>query len=154
MESGRTNGSSDLVHCIYASASDGPLSESDMHELLLAARENNVALGVTGMLLYDKGAFFQVLEGRADVVATLFRKIALDTRHRKVLKLISEPIDQRSFECWSMGHAQLPAAALNDIDGMNDFFKSGKCFIDLDEGRAKQLLKAFSDGRWRFSIEG
>lgn len=141
-----------LAHCIYASTAETPLSGEALNSLLKTAREKNAAQDITGILLYDEGAFFQVLEGPADGVAALFRKITLDRRHHKIVKLISEPIEYRSFEGWSMGHAELRASELCEIEGMNDFFQSGKCFIDLDEGRAKQLLRAFADGKWRSSI--
>ena len=39
------------------------------------------------------------------------------------------------------------------IEGLNDFYRFNRCltFI-LDEGRAKTVLQAFSDGRWRAVI--
>ena len=48
----------DLVHCIYASSATRPFSFDQLVELLAVARRNNAALGVTGMLLHDRGSFF------------------------------------------------------------------------------------------------
>ena len=53
----------ELVHCIYASASTVSFTKDEITELLAIAQRNNGALGVTGMLLYEDGSFFQVLEG-------------------------------------------------------------------------------------------
>ena len=67
----------ELIHCIYTSAAVGEFTESDIMELLTIAKDNNAKLDVTGMLLYDSGSFFQILEGKASAVETLFRKIIL-----------------------------------------------------------------------------
>jgi hypothetical protein len=37
------------------------------------------------------------------------------------------------------------------IIGANDFFGKKTCFDELSAGRAKKLLAAFADGRWRTS---
>jgi hypothetical protein len=127
---------------------------TELEELLSIARRNNEALGVTGMLLYEKGAFFQILEGPSEAVEPLYTKIGADMRHSRISKLILEPIEARSFGNWSMGYSAVPVQKLSEIEGMNDFFQSGKCFADLDDGRAKTLLRAFKDGQWRSTITG
>lgn len=152
MEAEKTD--ENLVHCIYASAATAEFTSEDLDELLSVARKNNAALGVTGMLLYEKGSFFQILEGLPEAVETLYQKISADKRHSTIAKLILEPIEARSFANWSMGCASVPVHKLSEIEGLNDFFQSGKCFTDLDDGRAKKLLKAFKDGQWRSSITG
>jgi hypothetical protein len=143
-----------LVHFIYASAATAEFTPAELAELLSVARKNNEELGVTGMLLYEKGSFFQILEGTPESVEPLYEKIGADKRHSKITKLIFEPIEARSFANWSMGHAAMPVRQLSEIEGLNDFFQSGKCFTDLDDGRAKSLLRSFKEGRWRSTIKG
>ncbi|MCA9058063.1 MAG: BLUF domain-containing protein, partial [Planctomycetaceae bacterium] len=53
----------DLVHLIYASAATVEFTHEDILALLKQAKAKNAPLGVTGMLLYEDGSFFQVLEG-------------------------------------------------------------------------------------------
>lgn len=142
----------DLIHCIYASAASHPFSMEEIEELLEKSRRNNAVVNVTGMLLYEDGSFFQVLEGEAQSVEKIYRKVCADERHQRVSKLIYEPIEERHFGDWSMGLAELTKDQLNEVEGLNDFFRSARCFTQLDDGRAKQLLKAFKDGRWRTSI--
>lgn len=101
-----------------------------------------------------KGSFFQILEGPPEAVEPLYEKIGADKRHSRISKLILEPIEVRSFANWSMGYSAVPVRKLSEIEGLNDFFQSGKCFADLDDDRAKNLLKAFKDGQWRASITG
>ena len=48
-----------------------------------------------------------------------------------------------------MGFSAMSREQMEAIPGTNDFFGQGKCFHDLDAGRAKKLLEAFRGGRWR-----
>jgi hypothetical protein len=145
---------SSLSHCIYTSAASRPLEPADITNLLQRARENNQRLGLTGMLLYTEGSFFQVLEGEADVVDALYAKILVDKRHVQVTKVVSEPIAKRAFDAWSMGFSAATRAELASIPGLNDFFGKAQSFTAIDSGRAKKLLEAFAEGRWRQRLAG
>lgn len=139
----------ELVHCIYCSASSIPnLGSADLNSLLVKARATNARLGVTGILLFHKGSFFQVLEGGRDVVEDLYNSISSDKRHTRITKIIQEPISQRDFEDWTMGYPQATQQDIENIPGMNDVFKDGKSYIDVCETKARILLAAFVDGRW------
>lgn len=141
-----------LIHFIYTSAATEPFSPEELEELLVTARKNNDSLNITGMLIHEEGSFFQVLEGREENIDLLFDKICEDKRHNKITKLIFEAIEERSFSEWSMGHAEVTRNELANIEGLNDFFLAGKCFHELDNGRAKTLLGAFRKGKWRSAI--
>ena len=138
-----------LIRCIYASASDIAFSDAELAELLKIARIRNAGLGVTGMLLYVEGSFFQVIEGRAEIVDGLFARIEMDNRHKKVTLIIREPIPARDFADWTMGYADVSRTELSTIPGLNDFFLSGVSFNEMAPGRAKILLEAFRQGKWR-----
>lgn len=138
----------DLVHCIYASSATRPFSFDQLVELLAVARRNNAALGVTGMLLHDRGSFFQVLEGRAATVDALYARIAADARHAEIVRIIHEPVARRSFGQWSMGFVQVDDELLRSVEGANDFFRGGTALSAIDSGRARKLLQAFGAGRW------
>ncbi len=140
----------ELIHCIYCSAiTEEELSAENLEEILEQSRNNNQKCDVTGILLFESGAFFQVLEGDRAVVEALYRKIEGDPRHQRVTKLISEPIEERAFGEWSMGYPKVTTKELQEIEGLNDFFARGNSFMDLEEGRAKVLLEAFKKGQWR-----
>jgi hypothetical protein len=141
-----------LIHCIYASSATITFNKGALNDLLEAARRNNANLNVSGMLLYQNGTFFQVLEGEPESVAHLFDKISLDPRHTKVVKIIDEAIEKRSFAEWTMGYSDVTYDDLAKIDGLNDFFMQQQSFCEIEAGRAKKLLEAFKDGRWRGSI--
>ena len=144
----------ELIQCIYASAASRDFETAELAELLQAARENNAKLGLTGMLLYAEGSFFQVLEGQPDVVEALYAKIERDRRHDQVTLVIKEPIPKRYFDAWTMGFYEVSREELAGMSGVNDFFGKGRAEISVDAGRAKKLLAAFRDGRWRKKLTG
>jgi hypothetical protein len=143
---------SSLIHLIYASAATRPLSTQELGQLLDQSRANNTRLGLTGMLLYADGSFFQALEGPSEVVTALYQKIEHDERHAQVTRIISEPIPRRYFSDWSMGFSNLSAEDLARTPGANDFFGKAQSFNDVTYGRAKKLLAAFAAGRWRSGL--
>jgi hypothetical protein len=142
-----------LMHCVYCSASTKiPLSSTELESLLEECRHNNSKADITGILLYQNGSFFQVLEGEHAAVEALFNKISLDKRHHQTKKIIFEPITTRSFAAWTMGFPKITSKELATIPGLSDFFHHGTSYVELGEGRAKSLLAAFKDGKWRASL--
>ena len=105
------------------------------------------------MLLYAEGSFFQVLEGEADVVDALYAKIELDQRHDHVTLIIREPIAKRHFNDWTMGFYKVSRQDLAKMSGVTDFF-GDRATVSSDAGRARKLLAAFREGRWRKKLTG
>jgi len=143
-----------LIRCIYASIAVPQFKEDELPMLLEGARRANAEHGVTGMLLYVEGSFFQVLEGEADAVDATYTRITRDPRHTQVTLIIREPIAQRDFSNWTMGFAVVDRLETGQLDGENDFFTKSSCVDVLDPGRAKKLLAAFRNGRWRLERTG
>ena len=97
-----------LVRLIYASRSTAPISETVVDDLLAKSRENNPALGITGVLcLCNDNAFMQVLEGGRDEVNRLYARVVQDSRHTDVTLLEYAEITERSFTNWRMGRVDL-----------------------------------------------
>lgn len=143
----------DLVHCIYCSAATSPVvTRSDLDALLARSRSNNASLGITGILLFHEGIFFQVLEGDRPAVESLYARIEGDPRHTRVTRLIIEPIEARSFSEWSMGFSQITPEDLAEIPGLNNFLTTGESLFTMTPGRAQSLLRAFKEGRWRLML--
>lgn len=142
----------ELSHVIYNSAAVAPMGDDALAELLQQAQKTNAALNITGMLLYADGSFFQVLEGPADAVDTLIDRITIDPRHERLTVIIREPIARRAFAEWSMSFGQLDRADLRSVEGVDHSFADGGLLTRVDEGRARNLLEAFSNGRWRMRL--
>ena len=143
-----------LIRCIYASLAVPDFKEDELPLLLERARHFNALHSLTGMLLYIEGNFFQVLEGEAESVDALYARIMLDRRHTRVTLIIREPIAQRDFSEWTMGFSVVDRLDAGQLIGENDFFRKASCIDDLDAGRAKKLLAAFRNGRWRLERTG
>ena len=88
---------------IYVSAASWQLGQKEIDDILGAARRNNPAHGVTGMLLYIDLGFFQILEGPPQGVEKIYAKIVTDKRHTAQRVLVDEEVDARLFSKWSMG---------------------------------------------------
>jgi hypothetical protein len=146
--------SAKLSHLIYASTAASGVDASDLKAILQVARSNNSRLSVTGMLLHTSDSFFQVLEGDESVLMELFGSIATDPRHGNVTRIIQEPIAERAFADWTMGFSEVDPSELEGIEGLSDFFQQGNSLTSLQPGRAKKLLAAFAQGRWRARLEG
>ncbi len=141
-----------LTQLVYASRAESSVSQAAILEILDRARVKNASLGVTGMLLYCEGSFFQVLEGVPDVVETLFDRIGRDRRHSAVTKLLRTAVAERGFPQWSMGYSKISRQELAGVPGLNDFFEAGSALHSLPEGPARRLLEAFREGRWRSHV--
>ena len=142
-----------LTHIIYASIAASAFDAAELKALLQKIRVKNSERGITGMLLYTSGSFFQVLEGEDTTLADLFAKIAADPRHKNVTKIIQEPITRRDFSDWTMGYGEFDSKDLASIEGLGDCFQRGNFLVDLPPGRAKKLLTAFGEGRWRARVK-
>jgi hypothetical protein len=143
----------ELIQCIYMSAAAEAMDSDALRTLLAKARRNNERSGLSGMLLYAGGSFFQVLEGPARAVDAVYRRIQADPRHDSIVLLVREPIKERSFEDWTMGFYQASADEAGSLPGLNDFLCAHPSAADeTASGRARELLDAFRRGRWRRKI--
>lgn len=72
-------------------------------QILSVSAARNLPDGITGFLAYDRGRFFQILEGPRAAVAACYARISGDPRHGQLEILIEESVSHRTFEQWSMG---------------------------------------------------
>ena len=96
----------DLYRLVYASknllqGSDAEIAEA-VSQILIASQRNNATVDVTGALMFNAGAFAQVLEGPQQGVESTFERIQCDPRHGDVTVLQCGPAERRSFANWSM----------------------------------------------------
>ena len=98
-----------LVRLMYASRAAASVTTDVLGAILKRSKENNPAVGVTGVLCFCSNAnlFLQVLEGGRMAVSALYNRIAQDPRHRDVALLSYEEIGERSFASWSMGQVNM-----------------------------------------------
>ena len=132
---------------VYASSAVRPLAAEELHQLLVTSRQNNLLLGISGLLLYKDGNFLQVLEGREAAVLGLVEKITYDRRHRDVTTLLQGFQSECQFPAWSMGFRDLRSQEAQANPGYNEILDPSldpRAFAS-DPLRAQRLLLAFKE---------
>ncbi|NVK18635.1 MAG: BLUF domain-containing protein [Methylocystaceae bacterium] len=142
---------SNMMQLIYVSAALKAFSDVELTNILETARKCNSEKGISGILVYRKGSFLQVLEGPQEFVDPLFVKIKKDPRHTNIRLLFQGEIVEKDFEEWSMGFVDTHKQARH-LDGFLDYATEFQA-LTLDETRARQVLKGFSKGSWRQVVE-
>ena len=96
-----------LVRLLYASHSAKPVTAATIESILEQSRKHNPQLGITGILCQSGDTFMQVLEGGRTAVNLLYNDIVRDPRHKNVVVLHYEEVEQRHFAGWTMGQVNL-----------------------------------------------
>ncbi len=106
-----------MHHIIYMSQATTAMTNDELADLLAQARRANEQRGITGLLVYGDRQFLQVMEGEAEVLASLYDYIAKDPRHTGLIKMADKAVDQRSFPDWSMAFQAVPAEQFASLAG-------------------------------------
>lgn len=104
-----------LHHIVYVSAATKSLNEEEVDRLLLSAREFNEMVNVTGILLYQKKTFFQLIEGPKNSVEEVYGRIKSASQHTAIIELASAQSSQRFFADWNMGFCHAPQNTLQQL---------------------------------------
>src|SRR5687767_4348309 len=101
-----------LHRVIYASRARIPAEDLDheVHSIIRVSIRNNRAVAVTGLLLVHDGWFVQALEGPAEAVMNIYRRICDDLRHEDCKLLSAGPAAAREFGDWNMCARRMSAA--------------------------------------------
>ena len=133
-----------MRHLVYVSSATRDFSVTELSAMLAAFRENNARLGLTGMLLYKDGHFMQLLEGEAEPLEELYRRIIRDPRHRGVITLLDQEVPERSFGEWSMAFPDFGSGEIQAMPGYSSFLQTSlRDPALLNPSTAVQLLRSF-----------
>lgn len=148
---------------VYTSTQAVPLKSSDFERLCAQASVNNQTLGLTGILLFNGREFLQCLEGAQEQISTLFKSIALDSRHRDIQIHRFGAVSERWFEGWGMQGVNVgpgrdvssPKTAFDYLDSrLNRSWQSlgaGAENLIMEYGRVKaEVEQAPHTGAFRF----
>jgi hypothetical protein len=102
-----TNSAPQLYRVVYISEACQPFSEGQLDDLLEHARVKNRDLGVSGILLYEKDHFLQMIEGPDRSIIQLYGTIRKDPRHHDIVTISEGNIDSRQFGQWTMAHHKI-----------------------------------------------
>jgi hypothetical protein len=136
-----------LNELIYVSTMTG-VSEHELGAILESSIRHNQLNGITGMLLYYRGGFMQVLEGDETNVLETFGRICADKRHHDVLTLSLAETPFRHFENWSMGYKYVDASAVANFPKYAPFFnfRAEADKIRGFPGLGLEMLTMFANG--------
>jgi hypothetical protein len=124
----------------YISKLADPFTEKDVEEIFEATQTRNNELHIKGILLYEFGNFFQVLEGKKELIEDLYHnKICSDPRHKEIQTLINYKIKEPIFKDYSSEFS---------IVKTNEQLEKIKVYLDLNHHHhfsenIKRLLNPF-----------
>lgn len=123
-----------LHNLIYCSLASPNMDPTEIHKIIATAKHHNPHYGITGLLVYGSGIFFQWLEGPKDNVTHLMKIIGEDPRHLNVVVLSEEDeIRERLFPDWDMELVE--AAEIGDV--LKNALK------EASDEKQKQMLSMF-----------
>ena len=128
----------DLKRVIYVSEKTDS-SDASLAQIIDSSTKNNPETGVTGCLLSGSNSFLQLLEGPRQRIDSLYVTINADSRHKNVVILTDEDIDERLFASWSMKLAPFDDLEWSDAEfGLGNFLgitseKALNVFMRLNE---------------------
>ncbi len=134
---------SNLSAIVYRSRAVFALSDVDLFYLLAHARQRNREDGLSGVILYDRGYFFQWIEGSNQVLGNTWNRIRSDQRHTDIRVLADQQIPVRLFEGWSMQLAHRDREHESIVDG---FVVADASLLDdlhLNPSKVPNILASF-----------
>ena len=125
--------------CYVSKAVEG-LSDEAIEDIFEVTKINNNRDGITGILLYGFGNFFQVLEGNKKQLDKLFEAICNDSRHHRIETLINHRVKRPIFGSYSATFNIVKTKTqLRDISDYLNLSDYNKVFSD----RMKRLIHPF-----------
>ena len=92
-----------LFNMVYCSRAAAGVDDAAVDRIIATAKRWNPQQGITGLLVFGSGIFFQWLEGPRDNVTHLMGRIAADPRHQNIVPLSeTEEVRERLFPDWDM----------------------------------------------------
>jgi len=103
MQNDEGQSSQSIHHIVYCSRAARHMDRKALEKIIVTAKHHNHKFGITGLLVFGSGIFFQWLEGPRDNVTSLFKIISADPRHADVVLLTKEDeFRERLFPNWDM----------------------------------------------------
>lgn len=95
-----------LHEILYCSMLTQSLPPQTVGQIVSRARTQNARHNITGLLVFDGMRFCQHLEGPADAVDELMKRIKEDPRHVDVKVVYEAPLSVRRYSGFGMGLAE------------------------------------------------
>ena len=108
----------------YCSRAAPGVGMEEVERIIAVARVNNPRMGITGMLVFGEGVFFQWIEGPRHSINELVQRLTADARHDTIIALEeSEEVRERLFPEWDMelvGATDIREVLVDAIEGAGE----------------------------------
>ncbi|CAN5305151.1 hypothetical protein BH11PSE10_BH11PSE10_06320 [soil metagenome] len=102
-EAGLGRGLPLLFNVVYCSRAAADVDAATVDKIIATSHRNNPRCGITGMLVFGEGFFFQWMEGSRASVMGMMDRIRCDKRHGQIVMLSEiEASSERLFPQWDM----------------------------------------------------
>ena len=135
---------SKLSVIVYRSKAVEVMTDIDLFYLLMHAREQNHVNDLSGVIIYDRGHFFQWLEGPDQALGRTWNKIRTDTRHTDIRVLADQQIPTRLFAGWTMQLAHRDRQHEMVVEGFSVADASRLDDLHLNPAKVPNILASFS----------
>lgn len=110
-----------LFNVVYCSRAAAQVDAATVDQIIATSRRNNPRLGITGMLVFGEGIFFQWLEGPRASVMGLMERLHSDDRHGQIVVLSEiEESGERLFPQWDMELVEAQDIRVVLVDALQD----------------------------------
>lgn len=92
---------------VYCSRAAENVDLEEVRRIIEFSQARNVARGITGVLVFGSGVFFQWVEGPPGEVQRLINNLHVDTRHHDIVTL-ERDVEKRErlYPHWEMEHVE------------------------------------------------
>ncbi len=91
----------------------------NVKDLYAQAKKNNLKNNISGILIYHKGNYLQVLEGHEEDVDKTYERIIKDKRHKNIIKVININTETRIFADYNFGFTVVRSS--NEFIELHDY---------------------------------
>lgn len=137
-----------LYSLVYCSRARDGVDSAEVDRIVATSRRGNRARGITGLLVFGDGLFFQWLEGPRYAVLELMALIEADPRHHTVVVLDTEEMHERMFADWDMERVSGEDVRQVLEDALETTTHPGSAqilrdmLVELDSGRLSTIGRA------------
>ena len=126
---------------VYCSRAVESVDDAEVVRLVEFSQRRNVARGITGVLVFGSGVFFQWIEGPPDQVKGLIANLHSDTRHQDIVTL-DRTVEKRErlYPHWEMERVEADDIrsvlrdALESAEDENNIAALRRILAHLDSG--------------------
>ena len=126
---------------VYVSTVTQEMERKEIKDLLNNSKEWNNKNGITGLLLYSGGNFFQIIEGEKNMISELFQEIKSDKRHQDIIQIFGKEIHKKAYDGYDSDYVSEDSDI--DPEQFQHYLNQIKVLDNNTQKAVENILKAF-----------